>query len=509
MLAEQAMGRKLTAAEVSRYWTGRALDYIVSRPGDWLKLVTKKFMLLCNATEIADTEDQYTYSEWSIPLRLTGYVCHFGTLAPLALFGVWATRNKRKKLWLLYLMPAIYMASTLMFYVFGRYRYPIVPFLVLFASAGIVQWRALLSAKWLQRIACVMAIIATAVFCNWPMTYKDITRAMTYNNTANALVSQGEINEAISCYRQAVRIWPDYAAAHNNLGIALESQGKLSEAISHYYQALQIKPDYFKVHSGLGRVLSMQDKLNGAVNHYRQALDIKPDDVETRYKLGNILKSQGKLDEAISHYRQALQITPDNAEMHYNLGNILKSQGELDEAISHYREALQLDPHSADMHNNLANTLRSQGKLDEAVRHYRQAIRNNPDYAPAHNNLAYTLISKGLLNEAFEHFQEAMRLKPDWPSSLNGLALILATHPDPQIRNADQAIALAERAAELTQHQNVTILNTLAVSYAAAGKFDRAIATAQAALALARAQKDDELADHIRKQLETYRQANP
>ena len=57
------------------------------------------------------------------------------------------------------------------------------------------------------------------------------------------------------------------------------------------------------------------------------------------------------------------------------------------------------------------------------------------------------------------------------------------------------------------KYQNASILGTLATAYALAGKFDRAVATAQTALALASAYKADKLAQYIRKQLDRYKKA--
>ena len=115
----------------------------------------------------------------------------------------------------------------------------------------------------------------------------------------------------------------------------------------------------------------------------------------------------------------------------------------------------------------------------------------------------------GQLDEALRHLREAVRLKPNWPVPLNPMARILFTHPDPKMRNTSEAIALAERAAKLTKYQNATILETLAAAYAAAGQFDRAVTTAEAALELASAAQADKLAIRIRKQLQLYRQAKP
>jgi len=42
----------------------------------------------------------------------------------------------------------------------------------------------------------------------------------------------------------AIKIKPDYALPHNNLGNALVAEGKNEEAISHYKMAIKIKPDF-------------------------------------------------------------------------------------------------------------------------------------------------------------------------------------------------------------------------------------------------------------------------
>ena len=86
-LAEHAAGRTLTPAEVSSYWTGRALAFVTGQPGAWLRLMGRKVALLFNATEMLDTEAQESHAEWSWPLRLGGLIGHFGLLTPLAVAG--------------------------------------------------------------------------------------------------------------------------------------------------------------------------------------------------------------------------------------------------------------------------------------------------------------------------------------------------------------------------------------------------------------------------------------
>jgi len=84
-LAERAMGRSLTPAEVSGYFTRAGLRYIRSEPLDWLALMGRKVVLAFNVVELVDTKDQYSYHDLSSVLWLTGGLLHFGLLAPLAL----------------------------------------------------------------------------------------------------------------------------------------------------------------------------------------------------------------------------------------------------------------------------------------------------------------------------------------------------------------------------------------------------------------------------------------
>jgi tetratricopeptide (TPR) repeat protein len=282
-------------------------------------------------------------------------------------------------------------------------------------------------------------------------------------------------HNSVTLFEHALQVTADNGTARNNLGYAIQSQGKINEAIIHYRRALQLEPDIAAAHNNLGLAL----------------------------------QSQGKLDEAIEHYQCALQLNPDYAKAHHNLGYAFRSQGRLDEAISHYNRALELKPELAETHNNVGNLLQSQGKLDEAVSHDRQAVQLKPDFAEAHYNLANTLQSQGKLDEALSHYQQAMLAKPDWPLPIDSIAWILATHPDPRMRDPGQAIALAERAAGLTGYQNATILRTLAAAYAAAGQFDRAAAIAQKCLDSASASHDSKLADYFRKQLEFYKNLKP
>src|SRR5206468_12330637 len=125
---------------------------------------------LWNATEMLDTESQESYAEWSSILRAGSVIGHFGVLVPLACIGVLTTWSRRRRLWPLYALPAAYSASVVLFFVYARYRYPPVPFLVLFAAAGLMGATAFVRTQTRLQIAvAAVAIGVVVVFTNWPV----------------------------------------------------------------------------------------------------------------------------------------------------------------------------------------------------------------------------------------------------------------------------------------------------------------------------------------------------
>ena len=310
-------------------------------------------------------------------------------------------------------------------------------------------------------------------------------------------------------YKYMLTLTPNVASLHFNLAFELESKQRLDEAEKHYRQAIQLDPNDPASYHNLACTLESQGRLDEAVKYYQKALQIKPGNLSSHNNLAAILLTQGKLDEAVKRFYQVLEIKPDYAPAHFNLGNILAKEGKLDDAVSHYRQAIHSDPLYAPAKHNLAIILQKQGKFDEAITYYRQALQIDHELVYANSQLGDLLAQKGEIDEALTYYRQALRVDPNYVAPLDHMARILATHPNQKLRDVNKAIELAQRAAGLTEHKDAAILETLALTYASAGQLDRAIATAQSALNLASTVQNDELADHIRKQLELYKQARP
>jgi tetratricopeptide (TPR) repeat protein len=281
-----------------------------------------------------------------------------------------------------------------------------------------------------------------------------------------------------SVYRDSETLWRDTLAknpnawlADNNLSIILLQKGRVEEAMRHCEEAVRIKPDYALAHGSLG----------------------------------NALFKAGRIQDAIQQYQLALQLEPGLAEAHYNLGNAFFQAGKMTDAIWHYEQELQIQPDSAKTHKNLGTALVQVGRIQDGTNHFEQALRIKPDDDETHFYLGLALSQLGKTPAAMEHYEQVLRIKPDHAEAENNLAWLLATVPSARGGDPVRAVTLAQQACQRTGNRLVPYLDTLAVAYAAAGRFDDATTTAERAIELARSNGQARLINELSGRLELFR----
>ncbi len=228
--AEQAVGRELGSSEVSAFWRERALDFIRTQPGAWLRLEWRKLALSVNAYEPWNIRSFALTRDFSWVLRLP--LLSFGVLGPLALLGLLLTRREWRRLVPLYAMLATILATQLVFFVLSRYRVPAIPVLAIFAAAGLVQLLDAVHARRWRRVGVAAALLVALSFAvHRPILREDLSVA--YYNLGNRYRELERWDRAIDAYHESLRRNAGYISAHNNLAIAYEYSG------AHRAEAIQ------------------------------------------------------------------------------------------------------------------------------------------------------------------------------------------------------------------------------------------------------------------------------
>jgi len=205
-VASRESGRELSQGEISRFWLDAGLDYIRESPRAWCSLLWIKFLLFWNGYERANVENFYFHRRFPGVLALPLPV--FGIIAPLGLLGMFLTRNRWRKLWLLYGGAATYLFTALIFYVLARYRLSVVVFLLPFAGAAVMELYALGRGRRAGELALSLAALGLlAFFSNMPIA-KDSRSGLAkyYARLGSVYVARGDTANAEESYRKALEI---------------------------------------------------------------------------------------------------------------------------------------------------------------------------------------------------------------------------------------------------------------------------------------------------------------
>jgi tetratricopeptide (TPR) repeat protein len=181
---------------------------------------------------------------------------------------------------------------------------------------------------------------------------------LAHKALGDALIKKGLIDEAISQYREAIRLKPGFAEAHYNLGTSLLTKGQIDEAINQFQEAILRNTEYADAYNNLGAALIKKGQIDEAINQFQKAIRLKPGYADAHYDLGNALLKKNQTDEAVRQFQEVIHLKPDDAEAHNNLGAALAQNGQIDEAISQFQAAIRLKPDDPEGHNNLARALR-------------------------------------------------------------------------------------------------------------------------------------------------------
>jgi tetratricopeptide (TPR) repeat protein len=264
-------------------------------------------------------------------------------------------------------------------------------------------------------------------------------------------------------------------------------------------------------HHNLGQALKKADRA-AAIQHFHDAIRLNPENALAYLNLGVCLTEKGEWAEAVTYFEKAVSLEPHNPSAHANLGIALSLVGRQAEAAQHLQTALHLHDASevrsdldvAMICSTLGVVYVLQDQLDQAGTMLRHALALAPDLPKPRRELAYVLHLQGFEREALAEYQQSLRQEPGWPQDQARQAWALATHPDPQRRQASLALRLARQANQATRGQDPQILDALGAAYAAAGQFRDALASAQAAVTQARAAGQVELAQEIEARVKLY-----
>jgi tetratricopeptide (TPR) repeat protein len=242
---------------------------------------------------------------------------------------------------------------------------------------------------------------------------------------------------------------------------------------------------------------------------FRNAVAVTKNNPTAHLNLGAALESKGEAVEALAEYQEALRLDPQMFEAANDIGKLLFEQGRPAEALDYCLTAVRLKPDRATLHNNLGLTLEALGRFDEARAQFAEAARLDETYAVPRFQTGRTLLKQGRDAEALPELFAALQIEPDNLQFLLFTAHVLASDENPQGRNGEQAVAVANKASQLAGSPQPVMLDTMAMALAELNHFDEAKKIQQQAVELVKNSNDTEDLDLMQQRLKLYENQKP
>lgn len=166
-------------------------------------------------------------------------------------------------------------------------------------------------------------------------------------------------------------------------------------------------------------------------------------------------------------------------------GSCKVGQGRFQAAVEHFEHALTLDPSLYPAYLDLSGAYADSGRLEAAVVALQRLRAIEPDDEVVLGKLGLMQARLGKYDEAIEAPAHAWELKPTDGERAILLARLLASAPNAGSRDVPRALDMAMDLYRIRPH-DAGLADLLAMAYAAAGEFDKAIRLSERAIEIAR-----------------------
>jgi tetratricopeptide (TPR) repeat protein len=340
-----------------------------------------------------------------------------------------------------------------------------------------------------------------------------------------------DYSRAVALLEQALANDPGAASVYSPLALAYRGLGQTgkAESLSKSWRNTElVVPDPLRqelemsLQSGLSfelrgvRALESRD-FTTAADLFRQGLALAPPESSLsrslRHKLGTALALSGDASGAVREFEETVRLAPRTgldepaAKASYSLGVLMAGSGRNTEAMEYLTTALRYNPNYFEARMALGDVLRGAGRFAAALPHYVEAVELNPRAAEARLSHAMALMRLHRYADARAWLEEGVSAQPDRPELAHALARLLASAPEPGVRDGKRALAMAQEL--MKAHRNTDVGETLAMALAEVGAYGDAVTVQRDVLESARKAGEGDAARRMSANLRLFEGGRP
>ncbi len=327
--------------------------------------------------------------------------------------------------------------------------------------------------------------------------YYHAALAHTYEDMATNYGRQEYVNKAVEEYKYALNADPNSGELATGLADLYFRVGRIADAIRTAKELVQKDDSNLPAHKLLGRIylrsLGQEQGPSGqatpsaqmlelAIGEFTRIVTLEPKSLEDRLLLGQLYTVKHDTAKAEAQFKAAQEIEPASEDVILNLarlhaeGGDLKRSAEILEAvpvtdrtpkeefalgaayeqvkepkkaIAAYQRAVDMDPENLDAQRSLGQALLADNQLDAALKQFQQLITADPEDTAALDRVSEIQRRQGKYTEALVTIRKARAKDPNSLEAGYNEGLLLDV-----LGRYDEAIAVYQKMAELTEHAN-------------------------------------------------------
>ncbi len=141
-----------------------------------------------------------------------------------------------------------------------------------------------------------------------------------------------DVEAVVREFRQVVELEPSWDEGYGWLSAALQELGQIDEAISARREAMRLAPDDARHPTSLGVILMQQHEYSEAIEMLRKGISLNPHygEADAHLFLAEALLADGQIEEACKEWRFVLTLEPmypSYKEPHKEAKRMLKKHG--------------------------------------------------------------------------------------------------------------------------------------------------------------------------------------
>jgi tetratricopeptide (TPR) repeat protein len=137
-------------------------------------------------------------------------------------------------------------------------------------------------------------------------------KALSYLLRGNEGAEKGDLNQAIADFTEALRIYPQSAAAYHNRGLVRSRNGEHDKAIADFTNTLRLEPDNASTYRIRARSYGIMGQYDLALADYGQALGLDPKNARAYRDRAAVFARKGTYARAVADYTESLRLDPDD-----------------------------------------------------------------------------------------------------------------------------------------------------------------------------------------------------